>query len=176
MRGLVLAVAVLLAACGRGPEAPEAKAPPPVTKIADKVCGVLSREEVEAALGASLAGASEEADKGGAHPGCTWLSAEQPDGERSLVATIYRAEAIAALAPGGDFYADQSAALRGEFPKVGALEGVGEAALMGLAPHEDGTLDGAIIARKGGAVMSLTMKGADPSAFEAAAAKLAAAL
>jgi hypothetical protein len=56
------------------------------------------------------------------------------------------------------------------------LEGVGEEALMGLTPLEDGQIEGLIIARKGQDVLSLSMRGADASAFEAAAGKLAAAM
>lgn len=182
LRGwLALAAVAALAACGpsgqRAEDAgPVASAP---AQIVDMVCPTLDQLDVEAVLGAAMSSATEDAVNGAGHPGCTWIGAEQPQGPRVLVATIWRKarmEPALAVEMGASFYEDQKAALTTAYAKVGALEGVGEEALMGLTPLEDGQIEGLIIARKGEDVLSLSMRGADASAFEAAAARLAAAM
>jgi hypothetical protein len=178
---LGLAAAAALAACGPAGERPGAGAPnaPAPTRIVDTVCPTLDQLDVEAVLGAGMASSNEDTANGVGHPGCTWMGVDQPQGPRVLVATIWRKsqmEPALAAELGASFYEDQKAALITAYAKVGALEGVGEEALMGLTPLEDGQIEGLIIARKGQDVLSLSMRGADASAFEAAAGKLAAAM
>lgn len=169
-----------LAACGPAGEGAGGPAGGgKAAEIIDKVCPVLDQLEVEAVLGAAMASANEDAVNGAGHPGCTWMSADQPKGPRVLVATIWRKARIEpALTAelGVSFYEDQKAALITAYAKVGALEGVGEEALMGLTPQEDGQIEGLIVARKGEDVLSFSMRGTDASAFEAAAGKIAAAM
>jgi hypothetical protein len=177
---LALAALAALAACGppREDAGGTAGAPQP-NRIVDQVCPTLDQLEVEAVLGAPMASANEDAVNGMGHPGCTWMSADQPKGPRVLVATIWRKarmEPGLAAEMGASFYEDQKAALMNAYTKVGALDGVGEEALMGLTPQEDGQIEGLIVARKGEDVLSLSMRGTDASAFEAAAARLAAAM
>jgi hypothetical protein len=178
---LGMAAAVALAACGPagGNASTGALDAPSPTKIVDTVCPTLDQLDVEAVLGAGMASATEDAANGVGHPGCTWMGVDQPQGPRVLVATIWRKsrmEPALAAELGATFYEDQKAALMNAYAKVGALEGVGEESLMGLTPLEDGQIEGLIIARKGEDVLSLSMRGFDASAFEAAAVKLAAAM
>jgi hypothetical protein len=178
---LGLAAAAALVACGPAGESANtgALSAPAPTQIVDTVCPTLDQLDVEAVLGAGMASANEDAANGVGHPGCTWMGVDQPQGPRVLVATIWRKsrmEPALAAELGASFYEDQKAALMTAYAKVGAIEGVGEEALMGLTPLEDGQIEGLIIARKGEDVLSFSTRGADASAFEAAAVKLAAAM
>lgn len=175
---IVLAAAGL-AGCGRDGPAGTAAVKPPPEKIGREVCVMLSPDEVAAILGAPVASYTEEAGLNGQHPGCSWFSVEQPDGQRTLTATVWREKALKAegdMLSGEAFYDDQAAALRAEFARVGTIAGVGDAGVMGLEPQENGTIEGAILARKGPDVLTLTMQGVDPAAFEAAGARLASAM
>jgi hypothetical protein len=181
-RRVLAALAGLLALASCGVQSSEGAKPSlegAPARIVDTVCPALDQLEVEAVLGAPMASAIEDAGGGQGHPGCSWMSADQPDGPRVLIATVWRKarmEPALAAEVGASFYDDQKAALISAFAKVGALEGVGEEALMGLTQQENGLIEGLIVARKGNDVLSLSMKGVDASAFEAAGAKLAAAM
>jgi hypothetical protein len=178
-RAALAAVVIALAACGPRETPGDAAFKPPPDKIGREVCVMLSPDEVAAILGAPVASYTEEAENAGQHPGCSWFSVEQPDGQRTLTATVWREKALKAeseMLSGEAFFEDQAAALRAEFARVGTIEGVGEAGVMGLEPQENGLIEGAILARKGADVLTLTMQGVDPAGFEDAASRIAAAM
>lgn len=137
------------------------------------LCRGVADEDVRAALGVATEGEISFAMDSG---GCVW-SAPSDDGRpRNMRAVVRRERDLKrALPPHTGAWAFEQAlhALEKDYPRTRILGGLGEAAVMGFGEIGEDRFAGGLVARKRGDVLTLSIEGDDPAAFEAAARSIA---
>jgi hypothetical protein len=140
-------------------------------------CTLAPAADIEHALGAKVDASAVATDDGSPDEGCSWLADANASAPRRLSFTIYRKKALlerAAPHAGREFYDDEVQALREKYARVGALDQVGDAALMGVDSAANANRFSAeIVAIKGEDVLTLEVEGQDPSAFVSVAKAIA---
>lgn len=126
------------------------------------LCGAIKVDDVEAALGASLNGQTQQAASIGPEIACAWTGQSAEGGARTLALTVQRNA-------GAQAFDHAKEDLSGRYGRVGTLEDVGEAAVMGVGDADATRFTGQIVARKGDDLLVLRIDGRDPAAFEAIA-------
>lgn len=132
---------------------------------ADGVCGAVPAAEIETALGGKpeAQAASAETTDNKSQTICSW-TAQTPEGGQRMLALMVERRA------GRAHYESESTKLKAAYTRVGALEDIGEAALMGVGEDADvERFSAEIVAIKGADVLSLRIEGKDPAAFESVA-------
>jgi hypothetical protein len=162
---LALALMCVVSACSQPISLPFARA---------DLCKAVSAQEASAALGSVPQQIVNQSATGSPHPECTWTTGDYPP--RMMTAAIWREDALVRegrVSAGEDFFAAELAAMERDFAHVRVVNGIGEAAVMGVGDLDGERFTGGILARKGQDVLALRIDGADPAAFEAVARKLA---
>jgi hypothetical protein len=141
------------------------------------LCTLAAEETLTLALGSAPV---EIAPQGSDHPACRWTGALGPDGlPRVLTAEVWTARDLRRVNPPVSaplFFESQLFLLEKDYGRTRVLGGMGEAAVIGFGEIGEERFTGAILVRKQGAVLSLSIEGADPAAFEQAAREIAEAL
>lgn len=129
------------------------------------VCAAVPAAEIEAALGGkpqAQAASAETADNK-SQTICSWTAETAEGGQRMLALMVERGA-------GRAHYESESTKLKAAYTRVGALEDIGEGALMGVGEDADvERFSAEIVAIKGADVLSLRIEGKDPAAFESVA-------
>jgi hypothetical protein len=145
------------------------------------LCTLISYDEASRALGAAVVGATDTADAGNLNPGCSWMASAPEIGAqaRILVFTVWRKAGLdrqGASLSGPSLYAHNVGDLEDEFGAAAPLYGVGDEAMIAVAPKPKAAFEGRIVARKGEDVLTMQLTGADRASFEALARKIAKAM
>ena len=137
------------------------------------LCRGVADADVRTALGvtgdAEIAFAMESGN-------CVWSSPSDDGRPRNMRATVRRERDLKrALPPHSGAWAFEEAlhALEKDYPRTRILGGLGEAAVLGFGEIGEDRFAGGLVARKRGDVLTLSIEGDDPAAFEAAARSIA---